>query len=307
MEAEWLSAWSNLGAAVGTVAALTVALAVLRLEQKERARAEIRSVRSWLDFEEPQWVVERRQSEPNFNYRSWVRQQPSDQNVAEMRRLVANVENASDEMIYDVRLRFALGEDDLLPGEMRSDLRRLKPGEITTPMMEPEVPLFRLWSLKAPSGIDVIFTDGRGRRWNRDPFGRLVLLRPLRWWAPWRVPHRLELDDFSPLPWWAWRSHWVYRWQTIQWRSADGWPPPLWAVDARWKRMRWVRANEPVPGLRWATWKEREKWAHARVRRGVPPPWWAVDKRWSYWRWYRGEVRDARRARRRDGAPKARP
>ncbi|WP_156109971.1 hypothetical protein [Cryobacterium sp. MLB-32] len=293
-----VTAIGSVFAAVGTVGALFAALMTLRYESVERRRSEVKGVRAVLNWGEPQWVMFKRMEDPNFDpiaYREEERAAAAARGedaskIIETASPLGSLENGTDETIYDVKV--ALRPIKFFRMSLGGSRARLEPGEKYDlppgPEMEERTAFWDPAGLKP--GVEAVFTDARGTRWNRTTLGRLVQLKPLRWFAPWRIPHELERED---LPWWAGRAHWHYRWADHSYRDIERYPPVWWAVDIRWSRWRYARKNDPVAIPLWQLrkrYKNRHSIAASRFGARLPLPWWAIDDRWRGWRWYRNSV-----------------
>lgn len=197
MELDWVSAWASLGAALGTVATLAVAISVLRVEQRERARQEIRRVRCWLDLLPVEDLSPDELSDPEIASNS-------------MLKPVAVAENATDELIYDVHL-WVVGHGFRAPYASSSD--RVRPEGRLQMGHAPKLTRREAYlSPRAGSyGAEMLFTDGRGRRWHRSRLGRLAPVHSPRPWAPWRVIPPMDWRGNDVLPWWAVGTRWRYR------------------------------------------------------------------------------------------------
>ncbi|GGF36396.1 hypothetical protein GCM10011519_07380 [Marmoricola endophyticus] len=267
---DWITACAEVFAALGTVGALWAALLALRSDKLERARTEVRGFRCWIEADKDSL------------------------GSSAMATLVLYIENATDEVLYDVQVRVD-APAILRNAEIGWSRMRFPPAptpETMNGLSGLNVGDFRVIP---GSGAEGIFTDGRGHRWHRSSSGRLQRVSPARWWAPWRLEHRLERTGPR---WWALRSNWHYRWDDQGSRNVNGYPPPWWAMDIRWKRWRFTRREHPVtlPWWAWrARWRTRETICAARVRRGLCLPWWAIDSRWRHWRYWRKELRAGNR------------
>jgi len=200
----------QLAAAIGTVGALFAALAAIRLERDERRRSEVRGVRFWLE-----WV-----DDPSGPF-----EPPTENHSPLIPRL--NVENQSDEFVYDVCAMVSSS----LTGRLQSEIHLgdVAPrGKVihTVPMRVDTVDLLLGQVTAYMARVDLAFRDSRGDRWNRSDDGHLRLVRPVRWYAPWRVPD--ESDWSTRTPWWAVRSKWKH-----------------WRRDRRFRTQSGARAAEP--------------------------------------------------------------
>jgi hypothetical protein len=107
-----------------------------------------------------------------FSYESWVRADPENRSLNYVPVVV--IDNSSDEIIYDLRARVVV--PDLLSGEFGVMDNRLLPGATEHTRFETSIEEHRWWAAmpKNSSGVQMTFTDGRGVRWLRGEFGRLV-------------------------------------------------------------------------------------------------------------------------------------
>lgn len=269
--------------AFGTVGALIAALAALRYERVERRRSEVRGLRTWVRWVDPSTELDRNSladGEP------W----PRNGYVPEL-----CFQNASDEFVYDVDM--TLWPTRIEEPQFSVHRMQVAPGQKDAVRLGIHVDTLHTY-LKTEAGgigVETLFRDSRGDRWSRGRDGRLARLRPMRWWAPWRVPHEVEQLD---LPWWAARAHWRYRWREHRVRDIHNWPPRWWAVDIRWARWRYARNHDAVAIPVWkvgARWRARRDIAERRTRQRLPIPLWAVDEWWRHRRRWRSFARAERR------------
>jgi hypothetical protein len=276
VDPQWLSAWGIIGSGAATVGTLLLAIAVLRVEQKERRRDEVHRVRCYLNAEEPAWLQDERASNPDFDFEEWLAQDTHRQ-----RTLVAVVvvDNASDEVIYNVKTRIAAVK--VIGGaEYMNTIDIIKPGEDEKSPPGPELPV-RSWSVSdsqlfGKAGVEMLFTDGRGRRWLRDDRGRLRERPAPAWYTPWRVPHKLDRSKSETgLFWYQIWSHWNSRHSTARNRVSNRRSPQWWFITGHWHYRHDVLDNriydEVAPR---------------------PPQWWFFIARLSYWREKRRDVDD---------------
>ncbi len=261
----------------------------------------MRGVRALLNWDESQWIKFRKEQDPDFDLKAFRAEREAEAIAAgeekpEWVDTVAPqgvIENGSDETIYDVQV--ALRPIKFFGMSLGGMTRSLRPGQTYELPLGPEMNQRDIWDPAGHKpGLEAVFTDGRGARWNRTRLGRLIRLKPLRWFAPWRVPHELDRDE---LPWWAWRAKWHFRWDDHSYRNTDGYPPVWWAVDIRWVRWRYARKNDrlTIPVWRFVRrFKKRHEISARRTVQRLPLPWWAIDDRWRAWRWYRGELANDR-------------
>jgi hypothetical protein len=267
--ADVILASASVFAAAGTVGTLGAAIGALRFEQRERARSEIRGFRTWTDVEES-------------------KERPG------LTKIALRIENATQEMLFDVRARIAapvlLGGSEIEWGSPRMGPTADPESQEISTMDYPSGAAFL-----DGTGAEAVFTDSRGHRWHRDPAGRLLRVPPVRWYKPWRVINRLDREHD---PWWAIRTRWHYRWDDQHYRHVDKLPPPWWAIDIRWRRWRATRRVMPltIPRRRpIQRWRERKTICYQRLNADLCLPWWAIDVRWTVWRGNRRDMRDGRR------------
>lgn len=253
--------------ALGTLGALIAALAAMQYERTERRRSEVFKVRSWLAWKDPSTGETRTEALGSFP-------------AAPHWYPIMNVENASDEFIYDVDVtlwptrsgdpQFAQHEAFIAPGATITSEMPLKYETLATFMRTD----------RGGVGLELLFRDARGRRWNRAMNGRLRRLKEIKWFTPWRVPHPTES---SQLPWFALRAKWRARWRNQTEREHAGLPPRWWAVDILWHRWRYARIHDPVLIPWWKPlnrWRERHVISARRRQQHLPIPLWAIDDWW---------------------------
>lgn len=276
--AEKVTALAESLAAVGLIGALAVATLVWKTDRRERARAEVRRVRAWIELSDDleAWGTTKESEESNI-------------------RVV--IENASDEVIYDVRSRLVAPILVRDAGFYFSQ-GRLAPGSIMSSVFGLTIEKRKWWLQESSghTGVDVLFTDGRGVRWWRDDRGTLNHVKPMRAWAPWRVPPAVQFE-FEELPRWSPAAHWHYRREFTEARAREGWPIPWYAFDLMWRRRKITKSECPLPGHFWnliLRWKTRKAITNSRLRSHLAVPIWAIDLRYQYWTWYRRELKTAR-------------
>jgi hypothetical protein len=239
----------------------------MRYDRAERRRSEVFRVRSWLAWKDEDTGETSTESLGNF---------PAPPHW----HPVMNVENASDEFIYDVDLtlwptrsgnpQFSEHRASIAPGATMTSEMPLNYKSLA-PFMRTD---------RGGVGIELLFRDARGRRWNRATNGRLRRIKEIRWFTPWRVPHPTESSE---LPWFALRAKWRARGRNHTQRDYAGLPPNWWAVDIRWDRWRYARVNDPVLIPWWKPlnrWRQRHEIAARRRRQHLPIPFWAIDDWW---------------------------
>lgn len=283
--------------AVGTVGALIAALLAFRYERVERRRLEVKGVRSWVRWIDPDTEEDRDHLAPDVTW-------PKEGYVPEL-----CVENQSDEFIYDVDM--TLWPTKLGLPQFSAYREQVGPGQAVVSRLGMRYEGLHTM-LKVDSGglgNETMFRDARGDRWARSRNGQLLRLRPIRWYAPWRVLHETDMTD---VPFWAFRTQWRYRWRDHRERDHARLPPEWWAVDLRWKRWRYAREHVPIGIPIWSLrkrWHARKEFAAIRVRAGLPIPMWTMDEWWRHRRhlaeWRRAERKQARAQR--DWERKGRP
>jgi len=276
--AEKLTAIAESIAAVGIVGALTVAFVVWRSDKNERQRSEVRKLRAWIELDE----------ESIYNV---------DDDDMSGRNLRMVIENASDEFVYDIRSRL------VAPVLVRDagffvSRGRLAPGDTLASTLGLTFEKERWWLHDSgdTTGVEVLFTDGRGVRWCRDNKGILRHVKPIRLWTPWRIPLGVQFE-LEGLPNWSPMAHWHFRREITEIRVREHWPIPWYAVDVMFRRRKYMKRDCPLPGHFWSLWprwKSRSQISNRRLQNSFAVPIWAVDERWKYWRWYREQRHDAR-------------
>ncbi|MBT2538781.1 hypothetical protein [Arthrobacter sp. ISL-69] len=259
----FIEMWAQGFAAVGTVGALVAALVVFRHEYVERRRGDVRGVRSWVEIND--------EGEAGSQTREKVL------------RPKGYIRNTSPEAIYDIKYTFK--PVSVIGAHVSGSAEYLLPDEQDS-MECIGVPRHRT-AFEYPR-LDVVFTDSRGTRWNRQPSGVLKVVKPFN--RPWRIPHEL---DFADLPLWAVRAHWHYRIKTHAYRRSFGLAPKWWAVDLRWARWRYAQKHDKIKVPWWRPirrWKGRHEIARRRIGQDLPLPLWILDYR--YWQKYELSARE---------------
>lgn len=146
MGSDWLSAFSDVFSAVGTVGAFLVGFLLLRREHHREAdraederRAQAERISAWVEL---------------------IRKLDGG------RELALHIHNASDMPIYEVELPLPAREGE----EARSEFVGLVPPGQT---IQRQAPADWLRTYVEPEPVQIEFLDSAGRRWNRDEQGAL--------------------------------------------------------------------------------------------------------------------------------------
>jgi hypothetical protein len=291
----YLGAVASTIAAVATLGALLVAIRVLLSDRHERARAEVRKVRAWIEPRDPSWV--------NGQASGTSKLATSSSDAVNLHIETTNnvlgmtIENATDEFIYNVKARamspvlthgseWFLSTGSIPPGGRRESDNG----------MEIEHGRWFQHDYEGFSGVEVFFTDGRGVRWTRDHRGVLRVCLKVRWWTPWRYTPLTEVKWDRP-PWWEFGSKWHYRNSEAESLASAKLPVPWYAFDFKWKRWKSVRVHVPWPASCWhplRRWKVRKQLCSQRFEKYYAVPFFAIDEWFRYRRWVNGVRKDER-------------
>lgn len=265
-----LGSWAEILSALLAATAVLITVATLRVEQSNRRRDEVKGVQCWVE------------------HGGTTKSGPS-----------VVVRNSSNEPCYDVH--YSLRPVAIAGIEVILHAETIAPGASLTktfPATRGSSQISPAWIFQ-PIGVIMSFRDSSDARWGRDRNGRLTRIRPVRPWTPWRYHHEFDRSSAS---WWAFRTHWHYRWRDFPSRDVDRLPPAWWAIDMRWERWRYAVEHDPIrvhPSALRILMRNQFAVARFRVQNNLPVPWWMLRVRTQLWQEWR-HVRRRHRASDRD-------